>query len=119
MLTLKGIEEGDELACKIIEKLDFRIGNDGIGSYEYWGNKETDNSYSAELQESEITVALEDSLILPISGTASKTVGGCDGEHPGRCKPSCTEYEVTIELSLKSAKKEKNQILATYDVKEV
>lgn len=66
--------------------------NHAFGTHHQWG---------AEWQGSD----LEFVVLVPEKGddepfTIKRTVGGCDGEHRGRCKPCCEEYEVELKATI-------------------
>jgi len=74
----------------------------GIGSYEYWGFKGCDTRIVAVAEPDPFVVQFVGLAGRPELGTfapmrVSYTRGGCDGEHPGRCRPCCAEIEVAVK----------------------
>lgn len=109
-MKIEGSEDGNELACLIGDELDFHWEDSGIGSYEYWGSKGTDVQWGLTCEQDSIVVEFPSSAeVIPISGKATHTHGGCDGEHSGRCGRDCNEASVEVKISL---------ISVTYSIKE-
>lgn len=116
---VEAVEWGDsdriaELADEAVTSA--QLVDHGIGSYEYWGFRGVDTDIQPEVETDAFTVKFpvemteEDEEFLgdeaiPPTVTISITVGGCDGEHRGRCRPSCKEHHV--ELVWKAGKPEK------------
>lgn len=101
------VEYGDadalrELATDV--KVEVSIVDNGIGHYEYWGAPGFDSRPEAELQnDPSFQVCFSGPLppeddredAMPSVHT-SVTRGGCDGEHSGKCRESCKEYELDL-----------------------
>jgi len=75
------------------------VEDQGVGAYEFWGARGTDVQWVAFLEgDREVSFDVtelgmgEDSFI-QVQGKRSLTFGGCDGEHSGRCKRHCVEWE--------------------------
>lgn len=96
-LTPQGMSDilNDTLAD---EEIEGRIEDVGIGAYEYWGARGFDSRLAHTAEATTVVIRLkgvdhevplsEDPIKLSYSG------GGCDGEHPGRCRACCAEWEV-------------------------
>lgn len=74
----------------------------GIGAYEFWGFRGHDSRMAVEVEDVPIVVLRLKGLdhVVPVPTktlTLSYGGGGCDGEHPGRCRAACAEWEASIE----------------------
>jgi len=79
-----------------------RLEDHGIGSYEFWGFVGCDTRIVAVAEPDPFVVRFVGLAARPDLGASfppmrvSYTSGGCDGEHPGRCRPCCAEIEVAV-----------------------
>lgn len=82
------------------EEIEGRIEDVGIGAYEYWGFRGVDSRIAHTAEATTVVIRLkgvdhevplfDEPIKLNYSG------GGCDGEHPGRCRACCAEWEVAF-----------------------
>jgi hypothetical protein len=73
--------------------------DNGIGPYEYWGDRGVHHDWGVELDIESIDVRILEApsdAVMPEELRLSYSGGGCDGEHRGRCKPCCREWEVDV-----------------------
>ena len=74
----------------------------GIGAYEYWGARGYDSRMAVEVSDvPTVVVRLKGrDHVVPLPDKPIKVTysgGGCDGEHPGRCRSACAEWDATVE----------------------
>jgi hypothetical protein len=74
----------------------------GIGAYEYWGFRGTDSRMAVEVSDiPRVIIRLKGrDHVVPLPDKKLKmsySGGGCDGEHSGRCRGPCAEWDATIE----------------------
>lgn len=118
-IKVTNIEDGAELAHQVFDHLEFSVENEGIGSYEVWGHNGNQVQFAAVLKTHEIQVEIPSiAELIPITGIAFGTIGGCRGDH-NKCNKECEEFGVAISLKLISAKTENDLMIATYAVTQV
>lgn len=71
----------------------------GIGAYEFWGARGYDSQYGYEIEDASTVICLKGighEVPLPEKIVIGYEGGGCDGEHGGRCRAYCHEWEVDV-----------------------
>lgn len=95
------VDMGDvatELAAEIAKCLSHEIVDNGIGAYEFWGQRGVDHRWEPEIETGSVWVQFPANMaIIPTKVKGTYEGGGCDGEHRGRCTRQCAE--VTVEFA--------------------
>lgn len=71
----------------------------GIGSYEYWGAHGVHHDFGYTIEGALAVVkfkGVDFTLSFPNAIKTSHSGGGCDGEHRGRCRAACAEWEADV-----------------------
>lgn len=109
-------ELGDDLAECLAEHVCGDWADNGIGPYEYWGARGVHVDWCYEVEHTRVVVDVTDCAVIPKTGKAKTTIGGCDGEHRGPCKLCCQEVEVTYKITLHRVLWQDGKLLAEYGI---
>lgn len=94
------VRDFDELQDKVkeaVQKGGFSVVDNGF-AHEFGTKHEWGAEYSGAVEMKFIVLHPDEGDDGPFRWT--ERTGGCDGEHPGRCKAVCDEYEVELIASI-------------------
>lgn len=107
---------GIDLAAELSSHVVANWADNGIGSYEFWGAHGVHEDWRLETEPTQVVVDVTGCEVVPVGGKFSTTIGGCDGEHRGRCRRECHECEVEYSIELQSVVRQDGKLLAVYIV---
>ncbi len=100
--TIEWTTDEDELDDQIYDELakwaNAGWSDQGFGRYEYWGATGYHTDWHVDAEDAYVDLTIKgapQNVVLP-EIPVRHDGGGCDGEHNGRCKALCWEWELDL-----------------------